>query len=518
MKDWEETNYSVNNPQRINFLRHTYRACRPAYGHLFSKPWLGEVLLPSGEDTILEQEKTSIRFEGKTLSCRSGTSLAVALFECGIRTLSHSPKYGHPRGLTCARGQCTACLMRVDGEPNVRTCQIPIREGMAVQRQDTGAFYGPVLQKTISWGHNFFPVGFYYKWFTRPPFVSRMFLQGIRPLTGVGRLPDLAPQPSHKAEDLGEFETVIVGAGPSGIQAAVASQGPAVIFDDNPELGGQRAPALRRIGVEDPALLDYFPGLAMANERLQTSLHGLKARTNVVFHGGCQVIAGYQPHGLLLRSGDQLKTLSCQNLVWAAGALDTLGIFPGNDTPGLIGPRALYRILTRDDLNIAGAQVLIVGSGLDFWLSACLVAVCGAHPNLVFTGNQNGTEVAAAVARKWPLHTGLDLSQLKPSSDNRLLASFTPHSDQARTRSTHLDLGADLAVVCNQGKPVYDIPHQLGRELALYPERGGFLPTGAGNVPLRGVLPGGLSLEFRGEAAGMAPGTDTGNLAEVKNP
>ena len=97
-----------------------------------------------------------IRFEGKTLECRPDTTVAVALWENGVRHLSHSPKYGRPRGLTCARGHCTGCLMRVDSIPNVRTCELPVREGMEVQRQDAGAFYAAPMQKILAAGHAFF--------------------------------------------------------------------------------------------------------------------------------------------------------------------------------------------------------------------------------------------------------------------------------------------------------------------------------------------------------------------------
>ena len=40
-----------------------------------------------------------------------------------------------PRGVYCAMGRCTDCMMIVDGEPNVRTCITPVRDGMRVQVQ-----------------------------------------------------------------------------------------------------------------------------------------------------------------------------------------------------------------------------------------------------------------------------------------------------------------------------------------------------------------------------------------------
>ena len=448
----------------------------------------------------MEKESVRIRFEGKTLTCRPGTTVAVALWENGIRTLSHSPKYGHPRGLTCARGQCTSCLMRVDGEPNVRTCELAVRDGMDIRRQDTGAFYGPLLQKTLATGHRFFPVGFYYKWFTRPPFVSRMFLRSIRPLTGVGRLPDAVAAPFPEPEDLGSFETVVIGAGPSGLEAAVEATGSVLLLDENSRPGGQRAPALDHVAAAGE--LDGFPVLAAAHARLEQARRGLDNRPEIRFAGDTRAIAGYRPDGLLLRTGNRLLTVRCGSLIWAAGALDTLGLFPGNDTPGLLGPRALYRLLLRDGLDLTSSRVLVVGEGLDFWLSATLLAGVGVRPTLVLTTGDGHDEVASAVQRKWPLHTGLVLGHIKPTGETSLAVSFTPRGAHDHAPLSHLDMETDLVVICNRGKPAYDIPHQLGRSLALDPDRGGFLPTGAGAGSLRGVLPDGMLLDVRGEAGG----------------
>ncbi|MPN39185.1 hypothetical protein SDC9_186713 [bioreactor metagenome] len=44
-------------------------------------------------------------------------------------------KKGSPRGVFCAIGRCTDCVMIVNGKMNVRTCITPLEEGMVVQTQ-----------------------------------------------------------------------------------------------------------------------------------------------------------------------------------------------------------------------------------------------------------------------------------------------------------------------------------------------------------------------------------------------
>ncbi len=465
------------------------------------------------------EEKITISVDGKSLTCPAGTSLAVALWDLGIRHLSHSHKYGRPRGITCARGHCTNCLMRVDGVPNVRTCDTPLRAGMVVQTQDAGAFYGAPMQKMLGLSAQWIPVGFYYKWFTKPVSLSRFFLDRVRPMAGVGRLPDAnvaqrtlptatESTPTATDTDLGRFETVIIGAGPSGLQAAGKTTGKTLLIDDSSTPGGQRLAALRELAGNDGKALARFPTLAAAFDRLETAVSGLGEAVDCRFFDQAKAIAGYFPDGLLIRHGDRLFTARFDNLVWAAGALDVRGLFPGNDTPGVFGPRTLYRLLTRDGLDISGQHVLLVGGGLDFWLCAALLNARGATLSLVVTETGCQTEVAAAVDLKWPLNTGLKLEEIKSTGGHKVQATFVPRLSAPGPTGSHMHLEADLAVICERAKPAYDIPYQLGADLALTPARGGFVPRGcdanaADTFDI--TLPGGAKLTFIGEALGHQP-------------
>ena len=47
----------------------------------------------------------------------------------------YTAKQHKPRGIFCAIGRCTDCVMIVNGVPNVRTCVTPLEEGMKIQTQ-----------------------------------------------------------------------------------------------------------------------------------------------------------------------------------------------------------------------------------------------------------------------------------------------------------------------------------------------------------------------------------------------
>lgn len=78
-------------------------------------------------------KKITFYFDDKPVEGFDDEPIAVALFAAGITTLSESLKQHKPRGIFCCIGNCSSCLMKVDGIPNVRTCTKRISDGMTVE-------------------------------------------------------------------------------------------------------------------------------------------------------------------------------------------------------------------------------------------------------------------------------------------------------------------------------------------------------------------------------------------------
>ena len=90
------------------------------------------------EHPILEFErggKIVFTFDGKEIESYVGETIAAALHASGIKELAKSPALHRPRGLFCAIGNCSSCLMVVDGEPNIRVCVTKVQDGMNVETQ-----------------------------------------------------------------------------------------------------------------------------------------------------------------------------------------------------------------------------------------------------------------------------------------------------------------------------------------------------------------------------------------------
>lgn len=76
-----------------------------------------------------------ISVDGKEVIAYEGEMIATALVASGLKVFRYTSKYKEPRGLFCAIGRCTDCVMEVNGRSNVRTCVTPVEDRMAIKTQ-----------------------------------------------------------------------------------------------------------------------------------------------------------------------------------------------------------------------------------------------------------------------------------------------------------------------------------------------------------------------------------------------
>lgn len=92
------------------------------------------------EHPILEYDRDAayveITVDGQKLTAKKDEMIAAALLANGIKIHRYTTKEHQPRGIYCGIGQCTDCVMMVNGNANVRTCITPVEEGMIIETQD----------------------------------------------------------------------------------------------------------------------------------------------------------------------------------------------------------------------------------------------------------------------------------------------------------------------------------------------------------------------------------------------
>ena len=85
--------------------------------------------------TFKRGEKIDFFFNGEKIEGYTSETIAAALHAAGIKEHGKSPILHRARGLFCAIGNCSSCLMVVDGQPNIRVCITKVKQGMKVENQ-----------------------------------------------------------------------------------------------------------------------------------------------------------------------------------------------------------------------------------------------------------------------------------------------------------------------------------------------------------------------------------------------
>ncbi len=76
-------------------------------------------------------EGIEIRVNGKSVTVRAGTTVAVAVLASGAACrISVS---GQPRSPLCGMGTCFECRVVINSEPQRRSCQVLCESGMEIE-------------------------------------------------------------------------------------------------------------------------------------------------------------------------------------------------------------------------------------------------------------------------------------------------------------------------------------------------------------------------------------------------
>ncbi|MDU2162306.1 (2Fe-2S)-binding protein [Intestinibacter bartlettii] len=82
-----------------------------------------------------DRKEVTIFYNEKPIKAFEGEPIASSLMAAGIKSFITTAKRNEPRGIFCAIGRCTDCMMVVDGIPNTRTCVTMVKDGMKVETQ-----------------------------------------------------------------------------------------------------------------------------------------------------------------------------------------------------------------------------------------------------------------------------------------------------------------------------------------------------------------------------------------------
>jgi NADPH-dependent 2,4-dienoyl-CoA reductase/sulfur reductase-like enzyme len=280
-------------------------------------------------------------FDGGTVEAQANQSVAAALLARGVRTLTRSSKYGRPRGVYCAGGYCPNCLLRIDGEPNVRSCLVRVADGMVVESEHSlSRHLAP--KRLVNVLSPLFPVGFQYRYFKRQSPLWRIWESQLRKNAADTSMPSGAPTPPAERWTA---ELLVVGGGPAGIAAAAAGAQAGistVIATRRERLGGRLRPQL-----DD----------GTAQSEVQHALASLLRSEHVRIVAPGTVVAAFEST-YWIDARTHLIELRAPRSVLATGAYERALVFKGNDMPGVMLTTALRR-LALEDRVLDGSTAII---------------------------------------------------------------------------------------------------------------------------------------------------------------
>jgi thioredoxin reductase len=291
------------------------------------------------------------------------------------------------------------------------------------------------------------------------------------------------------------YDVVVVGAGPSGITAAIeaAEAGSSVLLvDENPVssslmgndtplyFGGRMTAATQNSKRMLEAIFMSMPALETAMEVGVELLLGTTAWG--VYRNGSGV-ASLPEQVVGLADTERSWMVGFGHIVLATGARDLAMAFPGWNQPGVMGAAALQMLLMRYDA-FAGRRLLVLGSH-DLALETALLA------------HERGIEIAGVIeVRDAPQGSAELVANVEAAgftiTCSQSIASAKGGIDgvESATLSNDDMIACDTICVAIGLVPSIELVDAMQGPRSLEPTRGGYVPTGEFNVSVVGLCAG----------------------------
>jgi sarcosine oxidase, subunit alpha len=318
-------------------------------------------------------------FDGKDYQGFAGDTLASALLANGVTLFGRSFKYHRPRGVMAAGSEEPNALVSVTRgpgrfTPNLRATGVEMHEGLtAVSQNRWPSLKHDVVAINDRLGM-LFPAGFYNKTFMWPrSFWEKLYEPVIRRLAGLGDAPT-EEDPDTYASTYAHCDLLIIGAGPAGIDAALAASATSkrvILIDEQHELGGG--------ALADPAL---WPWLDRSVQALESTPNvTILTRTTAFgyyhdnFIGAVQRLTDHLSEGVDTPR-EKLWRIRAGEVILAQGAIERPLVFEGNDTPGVMLSSAAKVYANRYGVAVGRSLALMVSHDSG-WHDAFALAKAG---------------------------------------------------------------------------------------------------------------------------------------------
>lgn len=311
------------------------------------------------------------------------------------------------------------------------------------------------------------------------------------------------------------YDLIIVGAGPSGLSAAVeaAKRGlKVVVFDENEKPGGQLFKQIHKFfgSKEHKAKIRGFViGQQLLDEADKA---GVEVQLNAT------VIGLYQDKEIVVKQGEEVKHFKGDAIIIATGAAENMVTFPGWTLPGVIGAGAAQTMMNLHGVK-PGKKILMLGSGnvglvVSFQLMQCgcdVVALVDAAPRV------GGYGVHAAKVARTGVPFYLSHTIVKAEGEECVtgvtIAEVDSHFQFIPGTEKHFDV--DTICLAVGLSPMSQLLKMAGCKMEDNPRRGGQVPIcdEYGRTSLPGVFVAGDVSGIEEASSAMIEGRMAGIVA-----
>ena len=291
------------------------------------------------------------------------------------------------------------------------------------------------------------------------------------------------------------YDIVVVGAGPSGLAAAIdgAKAGKSVLLvDENPVsgalmgndvplwFGGRMTAATQN---SDRMLEAVFMSMPALESAIEAGVELLLATTAWGVYRNGPGVNSLPEQVVGLADGERSWLVGFRQIVLATGARDLAMAFPGWNQPGVMGAAALQMLLTRYDA-FAGQRMLVLGSH-DLALETALLAHGrGIEVAGLIEVRDAPQGSAALVAKVLAAGIGITCSATVSSAKGGL------NGVETATLSTGDTIACDTICVAIGLVPMIELVDAMHGPRVLNPLRGGYVPSGEATVSAVGDCAG----------------------------
>ena len=341
----------------------------------------------AGRGLIDRSRALTFQFDGTDLQGFAGDTLASALLANDVKMVGRSFKYHRPRGIYSAGSEEPNALMTIGrgaaAEPNVRATVQELYDGLEAKSQNRWPSLGFDLLAVNDLAAPFLGAGFYYKTFMWPrSFWEKVYEPFIRRAAGLGALSGAA-NPDRYDKGFLFCDVLIIGAGPTGLMAALAAGragADVILADEDARMGGRLLSETHEVGgkaghlwVDD--VLDELAALPNVRLMSRTTV------TGAYDHGTFGAVERVSQHKARRGDGAPLETfwrIVAGRSILAAGAIERGVAFRNNDRPGVMQAGAVRAYVNRYGVS-PGKTVTVFGNNDDAHRTARDLRDAGVH-------------------------------------------------------------------------------------------------------------------------------------------